>query len=83
MGLATDRVDTPEQVLPAATAIAERIAARPHPGEQGTERTFNRLAAQNFKATLGLGPLLESDGFRAPEFFDVIRTMRAPAEKKS
>jgi enoyl-CoA hydratase len=43
MGLATDLVDGPDDVLPAAMAFAERLAALPPLAVQGTKRSLNRV----------------------------------------
>ncbi len=43
MGLITDLVETPDDVLPAAQALAARIAALPPLAVQGTKRSLNRV----------------------------------------
>lgn len=43
MGLVTDLVDTPDDVLPAAQALAARIATLPPLAVQGTKRSLNRV----------------------------------------
>ncbi|WP_019874286.1 enoyl-CoA hydratase/isomerase family protein [Sporichthya polymorpha] len=43
MGLITDLVDAPDDVLPAAQALAARIAALPPLAVQGTKRALNRV----------------------------------------
>ena len=45
-GLVTDLVDTPAECLPAARALAERIAALPPLSVQGTKRALNRVMQQ-------------------------------------
>jgi enoyl-CoA hydratase len=76
MGLVTDLVDEPEDVLPAAMALAERIAALPPLAVQGTKRALNRLTKDRAEevlstslegelVTLGSEDLLEAlDAFR-------------------
>jgi enoyl-CoA hydratase len=44
MGLVTDLVDGPDDVLPAARALADRLAGLPPLAVQGTKRALNRLA---------------------------------------
>ncbi len=44
IGLVTDLVDDPDDVLSTATALAERIAALPPLAVQGTKRALNRVA---------------------------------------
>jgi enoyl-CoA hydratase len=83
MGLVTDLVDTPEEVLPAAQALAARIAALPPLAVQGTKRALNRVTQQRAgevvevsfaheETTLASSDLLEAiDAFterRAPNF---------------
>jgi enoyl-CoA hydratase/carnithine racemase len=76
MGLITDLVETPEEVLPAAMALAERIAALPPLAVQGTKRALNRLTKDRAEevlstsleaelVTLGSEDLLEAlDAFK-------------------
>lgn len=45
IGLVTDLVDTAEEVLPAARALAARIAALPPLAVQGTKRVLNQVTA--------------------------------------
>lgn len=45
-GLVTDLVDTAEEALPAARALARRIAALPPIAVQGTKRALNRVMQQ-------------------------------------
>lgn len=45
-GMVTDLVDTPEETLPAARALARRIAALPPLAVQGTKRALNRVMQQ-------------------------------------
>jgi enoyl-CoA hydratase len=83
MGLVTDLVDTPDEVLPAAQALAARIAALPPLAVQGTKRALNRVTQQRAgevvevslaheETTLASSDLLEAiDAFterRAPNF---------------
>jgi enoyl-CoA hydratase len=83
MGLVTDLVETPEDVLPAAQALAARIAALPPLAVQGTKRALNRVTQQRAgevvevsfmheETTLASNDLLEAiDSFterRAPNY---------------
>jgi len=83
MGLVTDLVETPEEVLPAAWALAEKIASYPKLGVQGTKRTFNKFAQQASMATLELGLMLEMESFQAPELLENVQKMRRASEKKA
>jgi len=82
MGLVTDLVETPEEVLPAAWAIAEKIASYPKLGVQGTKRTFNKFAQQASMAALELGLMLEMESFQAPELLENVQKLRRASEKK-
>lgn len=44
LGVVTDLVDEPEDVLPAATAIASRIAALPPLAVRGTKKALNKVS---------------------------------------
>jgi enoyl-CoA hydratase len=83
MGLVTDLVETPDDVLPAARALATRIAALPPLAVQGTKRSLNRVTQQRAgevvevsfgheETTLASNDLLEAiDAFserRAPNY---------------
>lgn len=52
MGLVTDLVDEPDDVLPAAMALAERIAALPPLAVQGTKRALNEVTRQRAREVL-------------------------------
>jgi len=68
-GLVTDLVETPEEVLPAARVIAQRIAALPPLAVQLTKRSLNRVMQQRagevFEYSLALEQIsLMSDDIR-------------------
>ena len=50
MGLVSDLVDRPEEALPAAMVLAERVAALPRGGVRGTKQAFARLSRDLFGA---------------------------------
>ncbi|MEW6472847.1 MAG: enoyl-CoA hydratase/isomerase family protein [Actinomycetota bacterium] len=54
LGLVTDLVDEPDDVLPAARALADRIAALPPLAVQGTKRALNRVLQQRSGEVLDL-----------------------------
>ena len=54
LGMVTDVVDTLEEVLPAATQLAERIAALPPLAVQGTKRALNRVLQHRSSEVLDL-----------------------------
>lgn len=61
MGMVTDLVDSPEEALPAAEAIARRIAALPRCGVRGTKRAFSRLSRDLYGAAFELSFAYEMD----------------------
>ena len=77
MGVVTDLVDTPEEVLPHALSIAQRIVSYPPLGVQGTKRTFNKITQQIAHGTLELGLMLEAESFQAPELLETVRGLQA------
>lgn len=67
MGLVSDLVETPEEVYPAARAIAETIAAKPKSGVIGTKRAFARLTEHLAGPVFELGLTLEMEAMGGPE----------------
>lgn len=59
-GLVTDLVDRPEDVLPRARAVADKIAALPPLAVQGTKAALNRLLGQRAGEVLELSLQLEA-----------------------
>ena len=59
MGLVTDLVEEPADVLPAARALASRIAALPPVAVQGTKRALNRILQQRAGEVLELSMAYE------------------------
>jgi enoyl-CoA hydratase len=59
LGLVTDLVDTAKEVVPAAAALASRIAALPPLAVQSTKRALNRVTQQRAGEVLELSLALE------------------------
>lgn len=59
-GMVTDLVDAPEDVLPRAHEIAEKIASLPPLAVQGTKKALNRLLGQRAGEVLELSLQLEA-----------------------
>lgn len=59
-GMVTDLVDQPEDVLPLAQTLAEKIAALPPLAVQGTKAALNRLLGQRAGEVLELSLQLEA-----------------------
>ena len=80
-GLVTDLVDGPDDVLPAARALATRIAALPPLAVQGTKQALNALQRARFAEVMELSATLEaatlgSDDVR--EAITAFKERRAP-----
>ena len=76
MGLVSDLVDTPEEVLDTALELARRIAALPPAGVQGTKRAFSRLTHQSAQVTFDLGLAYEMESMGRPEVAEAIARLR-------
>lgn len=81
-GLVTDLVDTAAQCLPAAEAIAQRIAALPPLAVRGTKRALNEIMRRRVEEVfdLALGLEHETLGSRdVLEAVDAFEQRRSPA----
>ncbi|MFF2059906.1 enoyl-CoA hydratase/isomerase family protein [Rhodococcus qingshengii] len=78
-GLVTDLVDTPEDVLPRAQELAEKIAALPPLAVQGTKAALNRLLGQRAGEVLELSLQLEGMTMATN---DVVEAATAFIEKR-
>jgi enoyl-CoA hydratase len=76
MGLVTDLVDTPEEALPAARALAERIAKLPPLAVMATKRTLNQLFRQRMDAIFDYGIALEMQTFVSEDLVEAISSFR-------
>jgi enoyl-CoA hydratase len=81
MGLVTDLVEGADDVLPAARALAERLAALPPLAVQGTKRSLNAVLRQRFDEVMPLSLAYElatmgSDDLR--EAIEAFRERRPP-----
>ncbi|MBB3600655.1 enoyl-CoA hydratase [Mycolicibacterium sp. BK556] len=81
IGLVTDLVDEPDQALPAARLIAERIAALPPMAVQGTKKALNHLAKQRAAEVVDLAFELEDQTLTSSDLLEGIAAFqegRAP-----
>jgi enoyl-CoA hydratase len=78
-GLVTDLVDTPEDVLPVAEALAARITALPPMAVQGTKRVFNALGAHRNGGVLDMSLIIELQTLMSE---DLEEALRAQTEKR-
>jgi len=81
MGLVTDLVDGPDAVLPAARALAARLAALPPLAVQGTKRALNGMLQARAAEVLDLSFALEAASMASDdlvEAIDAFKERRAP-----
>jgi enoyl-CoA hydratase len=76
MGLVTDLVEEPADVLPAARALASRIAALPPVAVQGTKRALNRVLQQRAGEVLELGMAYESRCAFTEDFRESVSALK-------
>lgn len=81
MGLAGELVATPEEVYPAARALAEKIAAKPKAGVIGTKRAFSRLTKVISDPVFELGLAYEMETMTDPEVQATVKAMKAAITK--
>jgi enoyl-CoA hydratase len=79
MGIVTDLVDTPDDVLPAARALATRIAALPPLAVQATKRSLNAITRHRAAETVDTGFAL---GVEAIASADLLEATAAFHEKR-
>lgn len=82
LGLVTDLVDEPEQVLPAAIEIAERIAALPPLAVRLTKRALNHGLLQRAGEVLDLSLAYEEATLASDDLLEAIAALkgRRPGE---
>ncbi len=78
MGLITDLVDSPEEVLPKCMEIARRIVALPRAGVEGTKRAFLRLTQQTALTAFEVGLAYEMQSMASPEVAATIEKLKKP-----
>ncbi|HVW34337.1 MAG TPA: enoyl-CoA hydratase/isomerase family protein [Acidimicrobiia bacterium] len=72
LGVVSDLVDGPDDVLPAARALAERIAALPPLAVQGTKRALNRVSQQRVGEVLDLSFAHETATLASDDLLEAI-----------
>lgn len=80
MGLITDLVEAEDEVLPAARALARRIAALPPRAVQATKQVLNRILQKRIEEIFDLGMALEMETFVSDDLAEAIGALR---EKRS
>ncbi len=76
MGLVTDLVATAQDVLPAARALAARIAQLPPLAVQATKRTLNQVFRNRFEEVFEMGLALEMETFVSEDVVEAIAAFR-------
>ena len=82
MGLVTDLVDGPSDVLPAARALAARMAALPPLAVQGTKRALNRVMQARAGEVLDLSFALEAASMASDDLVEAIAAFKERREPK-
>ena len=82
MGLVTDLVDGPDEVLPAARALAARMAALPPLAVQGTKRALNRVLQARAGEVLDLSFALEAASMASDDLAEAISAFKERREPK-
>ena len=75
-GLVTDLVDGPDEVLPAARALAGRIAALPPLAVQGTKAALNNLQRARFAEVMELSMTLEAQSLASADLVEAVTALR-------
>jgi len=76
MGLITDLVETPAEVLPAARALAARIAQLPPLAVQATKRALNQVFRNRFEQVFDQGLTYEMETFVSEDLVEAIAAFR-------
>ena len=69
-GIVTDLVDSEDELVPTAMALAERIAALPPLAVQGTKQAFNRVIQQRAAEVLELSLAIEMDSMGSADLME-------------
>jgi enoyl-CoA hydratase len=75
-GLVTDLVDSADQVLDAARALAGKVAALPPLAVQGTKRSLNRIAQLRAAEVLELSLALEEQTLASADLLEAIAAVK-------
>jgi enoyl-CoA hydratase len=76
LGIVTDLVDEPDDVMPYARGIAERIAALPPLAVQGTKRALNRVSTLRADEVVDLAFELEETTLVSNDLLEGIAAFR-------
>ena len=76
MGLVSDLVETPDDVVPRAEEFAQKIVSLPRGGIEGTKRAFARLTQQTALSVLDLGLAYEMESIMHPDVAATVARAR-------
>lgn len=76
MGLVTDLVDQPDDVLPAARALASRIAALPPLAVRGTKMALNQVTRQRSNEVLNLSLSYEGVSVASQDWVEAVAAFK-------
>jgi enoyl-CoA hydratase len=76
MGLVSDLVETPDEVLPAARKLAGKIARLSPLAVQGTKRVLNNIMQQRAVDVLPLSLAAEAETFSSKDFVEAISAIQ-------
>jgi enoyl-CoA hydratase len=76
IGLVSDLVDTPDEVLPRARAIADRMAGLPPLAVQGTKRALNSLVRKRFDEVMELSARIEMESLVSADVREAVAAIR-------
>lgn len=75
-GLVTDLVETPEETLPAARKIAEKIAGLPPIAVRGTKRALNGLIKARARETFDISMAYEFDSGGSQDILEAVKAFK-------
>jgi enoyl-CoA hydratase len=82
LGVISDLVDSPEEVLPLARQIADQIAALPPLAVKGTKKSLNQVMRLRAAEVLELSAGYEAETMRSADLLEAIDAFTAKREPK-
>lgn len=83
MGMVSDLVETPEEALPEALALAQRIAALPRGGVRGTKRAFARISRDLYGPAFELALAYEMETLGGEEVRECVERLLKKQKRSS
>ena len=82
IGLVTDLVETPDEALPAAMALAERICELPRGGVRGTKRAFNSMTSDLYMSAFELAFAIEMETLGGEELASAVTNAKRALQQR-